>query len=528
MLVLVLVLALVLALALILPWILERCAARADVVVEPGRPSAARPQHSTPAVRRRASHAAAARDRARPDAAAAAAVSSPSPSSSSSSSLRFSSTPAPAAAAATMLLKDRQRLALLLGPLLLLVYAASLYYRQAAAVGGGRGALPGLDAGASSPPGSGLQAQQRHRQISSASTPDGKFVPIDFGGVSVLNPNILPHPALPDAWIIVAQRRNDAATVDFKELTCDAVLRDGALRCATPPAALPVADTAGGKCDGDLSYFNLNRGPHDARAFHGPDQPYLVFGSNSVFTCFGQFVQGLPALHTAAWAAQTPLLGGFPAATELQRPDAWRQVEKNWFLFWDDAGRKHVHHDLYPKRVYAELHADGSVGPNLAVLAAARDERCMARLMPRPAPALESIHQATNSLQITMCRRAEPGCRASEANTFLLTIFQHKTYYNFHSVYEPYVMLFARSSPFAVHALSRRPLWIHGRERRPERNSSDMFYVTSMAWKSRERSYAGFLDDDVFIAFGIEDERAGGIDVVAADLLADLAVCDEG
>lgn len=366
---------------------------------------------------------------------------------------------------------------------------------------------------------------QLHQEVFSSSTQDRKFISIDFGGTKVMNPNILPHPSLANTWIIVAQRKNEEPSFEFKELVCEAIVWDDTLRCQGLPAALPIATTAGGKCEGDLSYFNLNVGPHDARVFFGPEQPYIVFGSNSMFTCFGQFIQAFPAL--AGWNSDNSLLDDFRISTELQRPNSWNKIEKNWFLFWDDQGRMYAHHDIRPKRVLAQIRSDGSAGPDLGPLVAASDEQCMLKYMPQVAPELESIHQATNSLRVTMCRSAGQGCIPNEDNTFLLTIYQHKTYYNFHSVYEPYIMVFQQQEPFRIHAMSRRPLWIHGRERHPESNTSDMFYVTSMSWKSRERRYSGFLDDEIFIAFGIEDEKAGGIDILASELLGDLGLCDD-
>ena len=457
-----------------------------------------------------------------------------------------------------MLLRDVQRLTLLVGLSLLLLYLISVYFdsgrgwiRHAAGVPDesdwpqhSSNQSPGSDValqdgthGKLSPsddlPREGSSHQedgkplpeqsQLHQEILSSSTQDKKFLRIDFGGTKVMNPNILPHPNWANTWIILAQLRNENPSFEFKEVFCEAIIWDDTLRCQGPPTTLPIATTAGGKCDGDLSYFNLNLGPHDARLFFGPEQPYVIFGSNSVFTCFGQFIQSFPAL--AGWSSDASSLDEFRNATELQRPNSWSKIEKNWFPFWDNKGQMYAHHDLRPTRVFAQVRLDGSVGPDLGPLAAASDEQCILKYMPQVAPVLESIHQATNSLKVTMCPSAAKSCIAKEDNTFILTIYQHKTYYNFHSVYEPYIMVFEQQAPFRIHAMSSKPLWIHGRQRHPERNTSDMFYVTSMSWKSRERRYGGFLDDEIFIAFGIEDEEAGGIDVLASELLGDLGLC---
>lgn len=350
---------------------------------------------------------------------------------------------------------------------------------------------------------------------------------LDFGELMGMNPNIIPHPSRGETWIIVAQRARAESSIRFEEMACAAAFKDGALRCISPPLSLPVAATSGDGCDGDLGYFNFNLGPHDARVFWGPDKPYMVYGSNSGFTCFGQFVQDFRMLFEG-WEADMEFgAGPFRIGTELQRPLPWNKVEKNWFLFWDVTGQVYVHYDVAPKRVFARLEPDGSVGEDLAPLAAAADEACLAKYLPKLPSQQESLHQATNSLQITMCRRADASCKPDESNTFIFTVFQHKTYYKFHSEYEPYVMVFRQHAPFEMHAVSRRPLWIHGRQRHPDRETSDMFYVTSIAWKRAGQRYHGYLDDELFIGFGIEDNEAAAIDMVAAHLLEGLGPCNE-
>ncbi|KAF7558564.1 hypothetical protein G7046_g5590 [Stylonectria norvegica] len=363
------------------------------------------------------------------------------------------------------------------------------------------------------------------QELFSLSTPDKKYFLIDLDEMHGMNPNIIPHPTLDDTWIIVAQQAQPGKSTLFTELVCNAVLRDGALRCLQPPTVLPIAATKGDRCEGDLAHFNINVGPHDARVFYGPDKPYVVYGSNSAFTCFGQFIQDFRVLDVGM--VDQPGSADFGSGTELQRPLLWGAVEKNWFMFWDAEGQMYAHYDIAPKRVFAQISSDGSVGSDLAPIAAASDEKCWNKYTPKLASELESVHQATNSLLVTMCRRTEPSCVADQSNTFLFTIYQHKSYYDFHSVYEPYIMMFQQRAPFEIHAMSQRPLWINGREQHADRNTSDMFYVTSMSWKKKGQRYHGYLDDEVFVAFGIEDERAAGIDVLASDLLEGLGLCSE-
>jgi hypothetical protein len=378
-----------------------------------------------------------------------------------------------------------------------------------------------------------------HREVFSVSTTDKKYFLIEFGEQEAMNPNIIPHPVLNDTWIIVAQQQKSSVktSVWFAELVCNAVFKNGRLGCVNPPMILPIAATSGHNCEGDLAYFTFSVGPHDARVFYGPTMPYTIYGSNSAYTCFGQWMLDFRML--VDWGFETFVEEEFRKATELRRPAPYGLVEKNWFVFWDKHEQIYAHYDVAPRRVFAKLEYDGSVGQDLAPFAAANDELCMAKYMPEVAVELESIHQATNSLSITLCKRSDSSCEANDSNTFILTIFQHKSFYSFHSVYEPYVMVFQQTAPFEIYGISQKPIWIHGRGRPGEGkkpdflageeskswNQTEMFYVTSLSWKTQGQKYHGYSDDVLFIAFGIEDSKTAGIDVVAGDLLMDLGLC---
>lgn len=411
-----------------------------------------------------------------------------------------------------------------------------------------------------------------HTEIFSATTKDRRYFRIRFGAEETLNPNILPHPQRDNTWTIVAQRHGDDTAGVLQpsvELACDALFVDGQLTCIGAdgrgfgnPWALPIRPTAEdtpSKCVGELEFFSLNVGPHDARVFYGPDRAYVVYGSNSRLTCFGQWIRDFGGL-VASWGPDHDVgvgVGGVgppavapvtaptvaaaddanadgdgefdltnPNGTELQRPSpTYGLVEKNWFLFWDAAGNRYVHFDITPTRSFAELHGDGSVGKDLALRAAQKDNACLARYLPRLThPELESVHQATNSLSVTLCRRADPHCTPSDGNTFIIMVFHHKTYFRFHAMYHPYVMVFRQRAPFEVWAVSMQPIWISGRTTLPM-GDTEMFYVTSMSWRAKGQRYHGYVDDVLFLAFGIEDRSTGGIDVLAGDLLANLGLC---
>jgi hypothetical protein len=381
-----------------------------------------------------------------------------------------------------------------------------------------------------------------YREIFSLSTADRKFIPIFTGGANIYNPNIIPHPTDHDLWIVVAQHEQSGDDIKVSEqLTCDGGLMNGVMVCTAEPTVLPIEHSIRGQCEGELAYFNFRAGPRDARMFYGPDTPYIVYGSQSAYTCLGIWLEDVRMLLQDFQHEKDVLPKLFTHATEIQRPPPIKGVEKNFFLFWDSDGKAYVHHDIYPQRVFAQISFDGSVGPNLAPDSAKKDDVCLTTYMPTLAPTEESIHQASNSLKITLCKRKDPTCVPDATNTFVFTIFQHKSYHDWHGIYEPYVMLFQQDAPFGIHAISQRPLWIHGRaaltkdthsllyEGDPNKeipgNHTEMFYVTSVSWKTHGQRYHGYLDDPLFLGFGIEDTRAGVIDILAEDLFQDLGYC---
>ena len=384
-----------------------------------------------------------------------------------------------------------------------------------------------------------------YREIFSLTTTDRKFIPIFTGNTKVYNPNIIPHPTEHDLWIIVAQHEQSGEEITISEqVTCNGGLLNGVMVCTADPEVLPIEHSIPGRCEGDIAYFNFRSGPRDARMFCGPDAPYIVYGSQSAYTCLGIWLHDVRMLLEDFRFERNVLTKLFTHATEVQRPPPIKGIEKNFFLFWDNQGMAYVHHDVYPHRVFAQLSDDGSVGPDLAPQASNKDDVCLTMYMPSLAPQEESIHQASNSLSITFCRRSDPLCVPSDNNTFIFTIFQHKSYHDWHGIYEPHVMVFQRHAPFAIHAISQRPLWIHGRttltkethsllyEKEPDKGipegHTEMFYITSISWKTHGQRYHGYLDDPIFIGFGIEDTRAGVIDVLAEDLFQDLGMCAYG
>ncbi|KXS98930.1 hypothetical protein AC578_7462 [Pseudocercospora eumusae] len=377
-----------------------------------------------------------------------------------------------------------------------------------------------------------------YRELFSLTTRDRKFYPIHMDGIHVYNPSLIPHPTRADEWVVVASHPGMG---ESEALYCSVGNLNDVLVCSSAPRKMtPLKSIKSEKCVNGMEYMNFYIGPRDTRMFFGPGTPYVVYGSQSTWTCLGLWLQDVRPLLDIFHIMESVGNKLFKTATELHRPPPFQAIEKNFFVFWGSDGKAYAHYDVYPQRSFAQINFDGTVGKDIAPAAAKSDKFCMAKYMPVPLSKLEDIHQATNSLQITLCRRSDPKCKPSDDNTFLMTIFQHKTCYDYHSIYEPYIMLFRQTAPFEIYAIGQRPFWIHGRtnlteethakefEKHPERipkGHSEMFYLTSMSWKKHGRMYHGHIDDELWLNFGIEDSRAAAIDVMAGDLIEDLAFC---
>ncbi|PPJ57807.1 hypothetical protein CBER1_00153 [Cercospora berteroae] len=386
-----------------------------------------------------------------------------------------------------------------------------------------------------------------YRKLYSMTSPEKKYWLVWLGGEAGYNPNLLPHPTEPDRWVVLAQHeRSDEMTAEHQELVCTAGFFMDKLVCSETPTVMQVTDSIVGNCTDGNAWINLVVGPRDARMFYGPDAPFVMYGSQSAHACLGIWMHdGRMLLPPFQAASQQADIAYFKEATELQRPEPWHAFEKNFFVFWDDKGGVYVHNDLWPRRSYAALGPVGNVGDDLAPQTVEADARCMNAFMPPVEHyeyASEGIHQATNSLSITMCARADPTCTPTDSNTFIMTVFHWKAWREFHGIYEPYIMLFKRTSPFPIHAIGQRPYWVYGRgpftaesgspkyrghEDQIPKGHTEQIFFTSMSWKNKGQTYHGYVDDPLFLSFGIEDGKAGVIDVHAGDLLQDLAECSK-
>ncbi|GAM90524.1 hypothetical protein ANO11243_085680 [Dothideomycetidae sp. 11243] len=91
--------------------------------------------------------------------------------------------------------------------------------------------------------------------------------------------------------------------------------------------------------------------------------------------------------------------------------------------------------------------------------------------------------------------------------------------------------MFQQRAPFEVHGISGQAIWHNGRGKPggqwgpPPMSLEQMLFTTAVSWKDQGLTHHGYLDDTLFITFGVEDKRSGVIDVKAGDLLANIKFC---
>lgn len=375
-----------------------------------------------------------------------------------------------------------------------------------------------------------------YREVWSRSTTDGTYFNVYFTQ-GATKPNIIPHPTKADQYLLIAT--DSDGFHPFQQLNCQGSFYNGVLLCADPPTILPIPTTNTGTCAGALDHYNMRSGPRDSRVFYSPDGPLISYNAQSPHRCMGHFIQDIRhILPDFTGLAPSPL---YANATEIHRPDAGTSIHKNFMLFWDAHGTAHVQHEFWPARMFAQLAPSGHVGPDLAPATRFPDLRCMARLMPPARGEFEWIRPGSNSLAVTLCRRADPRCVPTDKNTMLMHIVHHEKLTAGHATFEPYVVLFQRSAPFALHAMAQRPLWVRGRGVLTKATGAkqyegeeaeaippgelESFETTTMSWMMHGQRYHGYLDDPLFLSFGIEDSKSAGADTTAAAILQDLAFC---
>jgi hypothetical protein len=161
-----------------------------------------------------------------------------------------------------------------------------------------------------------------------------------------------------------------------------------------------------------------------------------------------------------------------------------------------------------------------------------------------------SWHQATPALKLVLCARSNSTC----INQFEETVFfaaihrKHVNDYGLPVRYERYFVIWSATPPFNMLAVSLHPIllanetsrgwtpeeiWDDVEESQSEkrRNWGQFTYTTTIAyaWGKEESDIrekgTGYLDDEVILSVGIDDQNGLYAKVKASDLLQCLRIC---
>lgn len=130
------------------------------------------------------------------------------------------------------------------------------------------------------------------------------------------------------------------------------------------------------------------------------------------------------------------------------------------------------------------------------------------------------VHQGTPMLSITLCNRGE--CEPSIQNTVLMGLVQ-KRRSDPHLHYDKRIVTWNASAPYEYRSISKH-IVLTGTEEWGYTWAGSMVYYWNQTGVPQDRSH-GFLDDEVWLSFGIADRRSGWIDVTARDLVSHHITC---
>jgi len=153
-----------------------------------------------------------------------------------------------------------------------------------------------------------------------------------------------------------------------------------------------------------------------------------------------------------------------------------------------------------------------------------------------------SWHQATPALKLILCARDDSNCMAQSPDVVFFAAV-HRKYLNEYGLplrYDRYFVAWSASSPFNMLGVSQYPILMANETSQywasdghsEEHDWRDHFtYTTTIAWAwgreegdVREKG-TGYLDDDVIISVGVDDQDGVYGIAKASDLLQCLRTC---
>ncbi|KAK9316601.1 hypothetical protein V1522DRAFT_259539 [Lipomyces starkeyi] len=336
--------------------------------------------------------------------------------------------------------------------------------------------------------------------LTSAAADEGTLTRMDFGHhprkAPRYNPNILPFPKGYKYPYIGFARQSPLGVLYHHEIVwCEmdwsetpAVGRK-ILVCVQPAQTLKLAEWASkpGSCK-SIPFLSLKEGHSDPRVMFSPrGEPLMVVGNNGQSNCMGQFVidlrQVVPGLNWKMNLHHLPIR--YKELTELPRP-VYNEIEKNWFLMWDDSNVGYVQHETELRSVSA------LVGPkkkqvNIATPGIPKCVSELKRKIKDHKSQANDIHQATNSLRVTLC---DFPCIPTIHNTVIIELM-HMKYKNVYELfYRRYAIIMNATAPFNIIGRTGNLMYAGTDER-------TMLYSVSITWDHEHHSEHDEWDEEV-------------------------------
>ncbi|KAK9321887.1 hypothetical protein V1517DRAFT_325185 [Lipomyces orientalis] len=228
-----------------------------------------------------------------------------------------------------------------------------------------------------------------------------------------------------------------------------------------------------------LPYLEDTNGPSDPRVFFSPKgEPLMIVGTNGITNCLSQYIIDLrmmiPDLGKKMKVEHVPVR--FKQLTELPR-DHYGEVEKNWFLLYDEKDIDYVQHDIENRSISAVPTVDTITSAHAVNFVQGETvPPCISSLKKeykeKDDQIRNDIHQGTNTLRVTLC---EFPCIPTIHNTVLIEMFHIKYHSYLEVFYRRYVMLMNVTAPFEVIGRTNNLIYAGSDEKM-------MIYTVSMAW----------------------------------------------
>ncbi|KAK9389290.1 hypothetical protein V1515DRAFT_347552 [Lipomyces mesembrius] len=317
----------------------------------------------------------------------------------------------------------------------------------------------------------------------SAVVDEGTLARMDFGRFPKApryNPNILPFPkGYKHPYIGFARQSPKKMLFHHEIVWCEMdwadtpVIGRKVLACVEKEKLLNLDEwtTKAGLCK-RLKYLALKQGHTDPRVLFSPlGEPLMVVGTNGLSNCMNQFVIDLravvPGLNWKMKLHGVPIR--FKKLTELPRPQ-YNEIEKNWFLMWDESNIEYVQHETEQRSIIAV-----SLPPEKQVnIATPGIQKCVSSLKKRLGRKQQAsnIHQATNSLRVTLC---DFPCIPTIHNTVIIELMHVKYENKLELFYRRYAIIMNATAPFNIIGRTGNLMYAGTAE-------NVMLYTVSMAW----------------------------------------------